>query len=263
MQIAKLLVIIVCCTCFIFCCQGQKNNVQKMKTFGLIGGTSWHSTAEYYSYINQMVNDTFQNNTNPPLIIYNLNQNYIHQLQARNRWDSIALTLIEAANQLQRAGAEAILFCANTPYKVYEEVKAKITMPILHIVDATGMAIKEKGLHKVGLLGTIFTMEEIFYRERLKSKFNIDMIVPENGADRLELHRIVQKELSLGIIKSETKKYILRQIKLMQQRGAEAIILGSTEFPLIIKNGDISMPLFNTTYLHSLMAVDYILGHPK
>lgn len=232
----------------------------KLKTLGLIGGISWHSTVEYYSYINQMTNDEFGNNTNPPLLLFNLNQHQIHQLQREDKWDSIAFILIEAASRLQKAGAEEILFCSNTAHKVYDKVSKEISIPILHIADATGIAIQKKGLHKVGLIGTIFTMEETFISQQLRDKFNIEVIVPARPEDRLELHRIVQKELSLGIIKIETKSYILNQIELMKQRGAEGIILGSTEFPLIIKQEDVLIPTFNTTFLHSQMAVDFILG---
>jgi aspartate racemase len=241
----------------------QSSSHPKMKTLGLIGGLSWHSTVEYYSYINQMINDEFGNNTNPPLLLYNINQNLIQRLQRENKWDSIAFILIDASTKLQKAGAEGILFCSNTAHKVYDTVSKEVSVPLLHIADATGIAIRKRGLYKVGLIGTTFTMEENFIRQRLKDKFNIEMIVPEKQEDRLELHRIVQKELSLGIIKTETKSYILNQIDLMKQRGAEGIILGSTEFPLIIKQEDASIPLFNTTLLHSQMAVDFILGNLK
>jgi aspartate racemase len=231
-----------------------------MHTLGLIGGTSWHSTVEYYSYINQMVNDTFQNNTNPPLILLNLNQHLVHALQSADRWDSIAGLLVDATRRLQSSGAEAVLFCANTPHKVYEEVSKRVEIPILHIADATGIEIQRRGLHRVGLIGTIFTMEEDFIKKRLKEKFGVDVIVPVRSEDRLELHRIVQKELSLGVLKPETKTYILAQLDLLKRRGAQGIILGSTEFPLIIRAEDIDVPLFNTTLLHSQMAVKFISG---
>lgn len=234
-----------------------------MKTLGLIGGTSWHSTVEYYSYINQMINDTFHNNTNPPLLLYNLNQHHIHSLQLKDNWDSITLILIEAAKKLQTAGAEGVLFCANTPYKVFEAVQHKTKIPVLHIADAVGSAVKAQGITKVGLVGTIFTMEEDFYSKRLKSRFNIEMLVPEHSEDRKELHRIVQQELSMGLLKPTTKKYIVAQIDLMRRKGANGIILGSTEFPLIIKESDIPIPLFNSTLLHCKMAVGYILGMQK
>lgn len=233
--------------------------VPRMHTLGLIGGTSWHSTLEYYTYINQMVNDTFQNNTNPPLLLFNLNQHEIHALQRADKWDSIAALLVDATRRLQSSGAEAVLFCANTPHKVYDKVKGQVGIPILHIGDATGNEIQRRGLHRVGLIGTKFTMEERFLKDRLKEQFDIEVIVPEQPGDREKLHRIVQQQLSLGIFKQETKEYILAQLDLLGKRGAEGIILGSTEFPLIIKQEDIGLPLFNTTLIHSQMAVKFIL----
>ncbi|WP_390455529.1 aspartate/glutamate racemase family protein [Chryseobacterium sp. Alg-005] len=231
-----------------------------LKTLGLIGGTSWHSTVEYYSIINQMTNDIFQNNTNPPLVLINLDQHHIHLLQKSGRWDSIATILSDACQRLQKAGAEAVLFCANTPHRMYHEVQRHSTIPILHIGDAIGNAIVKMGLNKVGLIGTIFTMEEPFMINWLKDKYRIDTIVPDDKEQRQELHSIIQKELSLGVLKSSTKKYVLDQIFLLKARGAEGIILGCTEFPLLIKQEDIDIPIFNTTLLHSQAGVDFILG---
>src|SRR5687768_16774925 len=170
----------------------QSSSYPKMKTLGLVGGISWHSTVEYYSYINQMVNDEFDNNTNPPLLLYNVNQNLIQRLQRENKLDSVAFILIDASTKLQNAGAEGIVFCSNTAYKYYDTVSKAVSVPILHIADATGIAIRKKGLHKAGLIGTVFTMEESFIRQRLKEKLDIEMIVPDKKEDRLELHRIVQ-----------------------------------------------------------------------
>src|SRR6266849_6171442 len=231
-----------------------------IKTLGLIGGTSWHSTVEYYSYINEAVNDAYGNNTNPPLRLYNLNQRRIHELQAKNQWDDIAALLTEAAMRLRAGGAQAILFCANTPHKVYAQVARKTGIPILHIADATGVAIRKSGLKKVGLIGTLYTMEDGFIADWLKEHYGIDTLVPNSAPARKELHRIVQKELGMGIFKAESKKYVLQQIQELRQRGAQGIVLGSTEFPLIIKPADVAVPLFDTTLLHSQMAVDFILG---
>jgi aspartate racemase len=232
----------------------------EMKTLGLIGGTSWHSTVEYYSYINQAVNDAYGNNTNPPLLLYNLNQKRIHELQAKNQWDAIAALYIDATMRLRAAGVQAVLFCANTPHKVYAQVAQKVDIPILHIADATGAAIRKRGLHKVGLIGTLYTMEDGFIADWLKEHYGIETLVPESAAARQELHRILQKELSIGIFKPETKKYVLQQIDELRQRGAQGIVLGSTDFPLIVKASDVTIPLFDTTALHSQMAVDFIMG---
>jgi aspartate racemase len=230
-----------------------------MKTLGLIGGLSWHSTIEYYTYINEAINDLNKNNTNPPLVVFNLNQRKIHDLQLKDDWDSIASILVDAALRLKSAGAEAVMFCANTPHKVYKQVQKEVSIPILHIADATGEAIKEKNLKKVGLIGTIYSMEGDFLKTWLKEKHNIDVLVPTDESDRKELHRIIQEELTMGVFKEESKKYILSEIEKLEANGAEGIILGCTEFPLIIKESDLNIPSFNTTYLHAMAGVKFIL----
>jgi aspartate racemase len=233
-----------------------------MKTLGLVGGTSWYSTVDYYRYINKAVNDAYGDNTNPPLIIFNLNQQKIHELQAQNQWNQIAAILIDAVNRLHAGGAQAVLFCANTPYKVYVQVAQNSKIPILHIADATGNAIQKSGLKKIGLIGTKYTMEDGFMADRLKEKYGVETLVPNSAPARKELHRIIQKELGMGIFKPESKKFVLDQIEELKRRGAQGIILGCTEFPLIIKQSDVTVPVFDTTHLHSQMAVDFILGKP-
>ncbi|WP_340077366.1 aspartate/glutamate racemase family protein [Leptobacterium sp. I13] len=235
------------------------DSITDMKTIGLIGGTSWHSTIDYYRYINQMVNDSFGNNTNPPLVMYNLNQQKVFELQKANDWDGIAAMLIGATKQLENAGAESVLFCANTPHKVYDMVVKGSNIPIIHIADKTGVAIKQKQLKKVGLIGTKYTMEGDFIKKRIAENYQVDVIVP-NAAAQSKLHEIIQKELTVGIFKDSTKQYVLSQIKMLQDQGAEGIILGCTEFPLIIKEEDLTIPSFNTTLLHAEAAVDFILS---
>ena len=234
----------------------------EMKTLGLIGGRSWYSTVDYYRYINKAVNDAYGDNTNPPLIIFNLNQQRIHELQALNQWDQIAAILTDAVNRLHAGGAQAVLFCANTPHKVYTQVARNAGIPILHIADATGGAIHKSGLKKVGLIGTQYTMEDGFMADRLKEKFGVETLVPDSAQARKELHRIIQKELAVGIFTAESKKFVLAQIEELRRRGAQGIVLGCTEFPLIVKQSDVSIPVFDTTRLHSQMAVDFILGKP-
>ncbi|WP_114822613.1 aspartate/glutamate racemase family protein [Chryseobacterium sp. KLBC 52] len=239
---------------------GNYSHRPLLRRLGLIGGLSWHSTLEYYIYLNQTINDHFGNNTNPPLVLVNLDQYTMHQLQQSDHWDVITEMLIDACDQLYQGGATAAMFCANTPHKVYHDVQAHSRIPILHIGDATGAAIRKKGLRKVGLIGTIFTMEEPFIAKILKDHYDIEVIVPDTKEDRKKLHMIIQKELSLGILKPETKKYILDQVAILATKGAEGIILGCTEFPLIVGQDDIKIPLFNTTMLHAQMGVDFILG---
>lgn len=230
-----------------------------MRSLGLLGGTSWHSTVDYYRYINQAVNDYYGNNTNPPLILYNLDQRRINSLQVENRWDEIAAILSEAGLKLRGAGVDALLFCANTPHKVYLPVSHKVGIPILHIADATGLAIQKAGLKKVGLIGTIYTMEDGFIAQWLKDRYGIETITPESPEVRHEFQRMIQTELGMGIFKPETKRYVLAEIERLRRRGAQGIVLGCTEFPLIIKQEDVPFPVFDTTALHSQMAVDFIL----
>jgi len=238
----------------------QLPRASDMKTLGLIGGTSWYSTVDYYRYINEAVNDAYGNSTNPPLILYNMNQEKIHELQASGQWDEIATLITETAVRLRAGGAQGILFCANTPHRVYAQVARNIDLPILHIGDATGRAIRNAGLKKVGLIGTLYTMEDGFMADWLKEHYGIETVVPSSGPDRKELHRIIQEELGRGIFRAESKKFVLQQIDELHKRGAQGIVLGCTEFPLIIKPSDASIPVFDTTRLHSQMAVDFILG---
>ncbi|MDP9089453.1 MAG: amino acid racemase [Pseudomonadota bacterium] len=233
----------------------------QMKPLGIIGGTSWHSTVEYYRYINQAINDRYGNETNPPLIVYNLNQEQIHVLQDQNRWSEIANTYVDAALKLQSIGAQGVLFAANTPHKVYTDVAGKIGIPILHIGDATGIAIKKKGLTHVGLIGTTYTMDDGFMQNWLHEHYQIEVVVPRSAAVKHELQRIIQKELGMGIFRPEAKRYVLRQIEDLEAQGVQGVILGCTEFPLIISQADVRVPLFDTTRLHAEMAVDFVLGH--
>jgi len=229
-----------------------------MRSLGLIGGTSWHSTIEYYRTINQLVNDHFGDNTNPPLLVYTLNQSAIFRYQLESQWAAVAHLLTNAAISLQRAGAEAVMFCANTPHKVYEDVRQKIDVPIIHIADATAKAIQSKGISKVCFIGTKFSMKEDFITSRF-SKNKIEVCVPEDEVVIEELHRIIQKELVCGNIKSKSKQYVLDTLQAMIDRGAEGVVLGCTEFPLMISPEDLTVPVFNTSEIHSKAAVDYIL----
>lgn len=231
----------------------------KMKTLGLIGGTSWHSTIEYYRNINQAVNDHFGNNTNPPLLIFNQNQALIHQLQIEDNWSAIASLFIDAAKRLQKSGASALLFCANTPHKIFEEVESQISIPIIHIVDATSNTILQEGLKKVCFIGTRFSMEENFLLNRFL-KNGVNVAVPKDQNEIKELHRIIQEELTFGNIDMNSKRFVIRSIETMVTEGAEGVVLGCTEFPLMIKENDLNIPIFNTTKIHSQSAIQYVLS---
>ncbi|WP_299782151.1 amino acid racemase [uncultured Formosa sp.] len=233
--------------------------VQKMNTLGLIGGTSWHSTLDYYSAINQAVNDHFGNNTNPPLLVYTLNQAEVHRFQREDKWDSIAAMLTHAAKSLNKAGARSVMFCANTPHKVYTTVQDQLDFPVIHIADATSKAIHKKGLKKVGFIGTKYSMTEDFITGRIEDN-GLEVLVPKEEKVIDELHRIIIEELTYGEVKPESKKYVLSVINKMKDEGAEGIILGCTEFPLMIFEDDLDISIFDTTKIHSLSGVDYILN---
>jgi aspartate racemase len=257
-----LLWLFLCTSPLLYAQSPQLPPPSNMKVLGLIGGTSWYSTVEYYEYLNRAVNDAYRNNTNPPLILYNMNQQKIHDLQAANDWDSIAALYTEAARRLRASGAQGIVFCANTPHKVYVHVARNVDIPILHIADATGVAIKKAGLKKVGIIGTLYTMRDGFISDWLKEHYGIDSITLTSEESQRELHRIIQQELQLGLFKPASRKYVLQQIEELRKRGAEGIVLACTEFPLIIRPEDVSVPIFDTTLLHSQMAADFILGKP-
>jgi aspartate racemase len=237
---------------------GSKTD-KNMQALGLIGGTSWHSTIDYYRVINQAVNVHFGNNTNPPLSIYTLNQAEVHRLQKENKWDSIATMFMDAGLRLQAGGAEALLFCANTPHKVYDQVDDALELPIIHIADATSKAIKTKGIQKVGFIGTKFTMQEDFITGRIRSN-EIEVILPKDDATIDELHRIIIDELTYDNIIPSSKEYVLKVLQGMISEGAQGVVLGCTEFPLMIFQEDLDVPVFNTSELHAQEAIAFILS---
>ncbi|MCG1037397.1 aspartate/glutamate racemase family protein [Polaribacter sargassicola] len=232
---------------------------QKMNTLGLIGGTSWHSTIEYYAAINQSINDYYGNNTNPPLLVYTINQAEVHRLQKIDEWNVIAALLKEAAIGLHNGGATSVMFCANTPHKVFDVVQNQLDFPIIHIGDATAKSIKNKGVKSVAFLGTIYTMEANFITKRIEDN-GVEVFVPEEKEVLIELQRIIEEELTYGVIKPVSKTYVLNVIQDLVEKGAEGVVLGCTEFPLMIFDEDLKIPIFNTTKIHSEAAVDYILN---
>lgn len=235
------------------------NTERKMSPLGLIGGTSWHSTIDYYRFINESVNSHFGNNTNPPLLVYTINQAEVHRFQKENKWDSIAYMLTFAALKLKNAGAKAVLFCANTPHKVYTQVEKQVKdIPIIHIADATAKAIKTNNITKVGFIGTKYSMEEDFITKRIENN-GIEVLVPKQKATIDELQRIIAEELTYGNIKSESKAYVMNVLQTMIDDGANGLVLGCTEFPLMISDDDLSIPVFNTSLIHSEAAVNFIL----
>jgi aspartate racemase len=228
-----------------------------MKTLGLIGGLSWFSTAEYYRIINQLTNERLGDSNSAKLFLYSINFNEFKTLQEDGDWQQIEIMLSDIARQLENAGADCILMCSNTPHCVADGVQKKINIPLLHIAEETAKEIAKQRITKVGLLGTRFTMEHSFFRNRL-SKHNIQTGIPE-AEDRDFIHSSIFNQLTKGIFNPETKNRYLEIIEILREDGAEGIILGCTEISFLIKQEDCTLPLFDTTAIHSKSAVDFML----
>lgn len=230
-----------------------------MKTLGLIGGMSWESTIPYYRQINQTVKQTLGGLHSAKVIIYSVDFHEIEILQRNGDWDQAGKILAEAAQSLQRAGAEMLVLCTNTMHKVAPAIEAAVTIGLLHIADPTARAIKAQGLQKIGLLGTRFTMEQAFYKDRLQNQHGLEVLTP-NAADRDIVHRIIYEELCLGTIKPSSQQDYIRIMHDLVLQGAQAIILGCTEISLLVQTEHASVPLFDTTALHAHAAAAWALG---
>ncbi|MFL5763760.1 MAG: aspartate/glutamate racemase family protein [Bacteroidia bacterium] len=229
-----------------------------MKKIGLIGGISWVSTIDYYRYINTMVNETLGGLQYPELIIYSFNYAEIKKNNDANDWDRTLEMLTGAARKLEAAGAEALILCANTMHLIADELQEQIGIPILHIAEATAEEISRNGIKKVALLGTKFTMEKEFFHKKLLAK-GIEAIVP-SAQDREFIHQTIFDELGKGELKAGTKARYQEIIRKMEEMGAGGVVLGCTEIPLLIKPEDVSIPVFDTTLLHSRAAAHFITG---
>ena len=228
-----------------------------MKTIGLIGGTTWHSTIEYYRIINETVKEKLGKSHSARCILYSINFEET-VVQNQGRWDVISKSFIDITKKLENAGADFLIICANTMHKIADDIENNANIPIIHIADVTAEKIIERGLSKVGLLGTSYTMEEGFYKERLKEKFNIETIIPEKN-ERDLTNKIILNELTQGKIMQSSKQRYLEIIENLIDKKAEGIILGCTEIPLLIKKDDVDIPIFDTTEIHAKAAVEYAL----
>ena len=226
-----------------------------MKTVGLIGGMSWESSAEYYRIMNEAVKEKLGGLHSVKCILYSVDFDEIAALQHRGEWKELTTRMIGFARRLEDAGADFIVIATNTMHKMAEEVQGNIRIPLLHIADATAEKIIEKGVHKPGLLGTKFTMEEDFYKGRLREKHELEVIVPAD-TDRNIIDDIIYNELCVGIIKRSSKEKFREVIKDLVSSGADGVILGCTEIPLLISQEDVEVPLFDTTAIHSRAAVE-------
>jgi aspartate racemase len=228
-----------------------------MKTIGLIGGMSWESSAQYYAIINRAVRERIGGAHSAELLLYSVDFGEIERLQHDDDWASLTARMIDAGGRLEAGGADFVLICSNTMHLMADDVAAAIGVPLLHVADPTAAAIAQAGLTRVGLLGTAFTMEKTFYRDRLAAA-GLEILVPD-AADRREVHRVIYEELVAGKVEVASRTAYRDAIARLVERGAEAIVLGCTEIMLLVDQSDSAVPLFDTTSLHALAAVDLAL----
>jgi aspartate racemase len=229
-----------------------------MKTIGLIGGMSWESSAMYYKAINETVRDRIHPLENAKSLMFTVNFHEIEHLQHAGQWDEAGKILEDAALRLERGGADCVVLCTNTMHKLASWIENAVSIPLIHIADATAERIKTRGMNKIGLLATGFTMEQDFYKGRLSEKYDLEVIVPEKP-DRDIVHRVIYDELCAGKIVEASKLEYVRIMRDLIAKGCEGIILGCTEIMLLVGQEDSSVPVFDTTTIHAIAAVDFAL----
>jgi aspartate racemase len=226
-----------------------------MRTIGLLGGMTWHSTVDYYRLINEGAQKRLGGAGSARLILYSVEFGEFEKLQIAGDWDRLTRLMVDAALKVEGAGADLLIICANTMHKTADAIVAATAIPLIHIVDAAAAEIRKTRLKTVGLLGTRYTMEQDFYRDRLEKKHGLSVLIP-GEPDRTRVHDIIYSELGHGVIKDSSRAEYLGIIERLRARGAEGVILGCTEIPLLIKPGDAPIPLFDTTALHAQAAVE-------
>jgi len=229
-----------------------------LKTIGLIGGMSWESSLEYYRIINETIKSKLGGLHSAKCLMYSVDFSEIELLQHRNKWDELTNIMVNIADVLKRGGADFIVICTNTMHKMACDIENRVGIKVLHIAEVTGEKIVQKGLRKVALLGTKFTMEQDFYKKVLEDKFDIEVLVPDED-ERNVIHDIIYNELCKGIINEFSKKEYRKIINNLIRNGAEGIVLGCTEIPLLIKQEDVNVPVFDTTTIHAVSAAEYAL----
>jgi aspartate racemase len=229
-----------------------------MKTIGLIGGMSWESTVPYYRHINETIRARLGGLHSARAVLVSVDFHDIEQLQRAGDWDAAGRLLADAARRLQAAGADCIVLCTNTMHKVAPAIEAACALPLLHIADPTAHAIRAAGLHTIGLLGTRFTMEQDFYRERLAQRHGLTVLAPDED-ERAIVHRVIYQELCVGIVSDSSRAQYQRIIGRLAERGAQGVILGCTEIGLLVGARDTALPLFDTTALHACSAAEWAL----
>ncbi len=229
-----------------------------VKTIGLIGGMSWESTVPYYRQINEAVKTRLGGLHSAKIVLYSVDFAEIERLQHAGDWDAAGAILADAARMLERAGADFLVLCTNTMHKVAPAIESAVRIPLLHIADPTAAAIRQAGLDRIGLLGTAFTMEQPFYRDRLQDQHGIQVLVPDS-ADRALVHRVIYEELCLGRIEDTSRQAYRAVMHKLADQGAQGIILGCTEISLLVGPQDARVPLFDTTAIHAQAAADKAL----
>ncbi|NAS13259.1 aspartate/glutamate racemase family protein [Poritiphilus flavus] len=229
-----------------------------MKTIGLIGGMSWESSKVYYEYLNRRTQELLGGSHSSKNIMVTVDFAEIERWSFDGNWEAIGELMKESAQKLELAGADIILLCTNTIHLVSDAITQNVNIPFIHIADATGEAIKAQNLKKVGLLGTAFTMEKDFYTGYIRDKYDIEVIIPKAG-DRQTVHKIIYDELVKGIFTEESRKKCMEIIQRLSDAGAEGIILGCTELPLLIPEASVDLPTFDTSRIHVYKAVDWAL----
>jgi len=229
-----------------------------MKTLGLIGGLSWESTLTYYRLVNEETRRRLGHLHSSRCLLYSFDFEPIAHLQTLGQWQALSDELVGAASALASAGAEILLVCSNTMHKVSDELEARVPLPLLHIADATGSAVRSRGIRSVALLGTRFTMEEPFLRARLEDRYALHVSVPD-GHDRQAIHDTIYRELCAGTIKDSSRRRMRDIIRKLTEQGVQGVILGCTELGLLIRPEDSAVPLFDTATLHAHAAVEAAL----
>ena len=230
-----------------------------MKTIGLIGGMSWESTVPYYRQINQTIAQRLGGLHSAKIVLYSVDFHDIERLQQAGHWEAAGAMLAAAARSLQAAGADFLVLCTNTMHKVAPAIEAAASIPLLHIADPTAVAVRQAGHAKVGLIGTSFTMEQAFYRDRLSARHALSVVLPD-AADRAAIHRIIYDELCMGVVLPASRDAYRRIMEKLVAQGAQAIILGCTEISLLVSQDDARVPLFDTTAIHARAAADIALA---
>ncbi|SUZ67207.1 uncharacterized protein METZ01_LOCUS20061 [marine metagenome] len=229
-----------------------------MKTIGMLGGMSWESTATYYREINEGIKQNLGGLHSAKICLYSVDFDEIEKLQHTDDWDTAAMVLADGARKIEAGGADFLIICTNTMHRVASEIEQAISIPLLHIADATALKLKDDNITRVGLLGTRFTMEHNFYKSRITELFGIEVLVPEPD-ERTLLHAVIYDELCLGKIENTSRQQCLEIISRLFARGAQAVILGCTEIALLISQDHTNIPLYDTTVIHANQAVSYAL----